>query len=219
MKNKTDRPPASDRFTRDEVLHYEGKRYRSPDQRWVKNREEHIVKKLMRGLSGPDKRVLDLPCGYGRFTGLIRGRGLSQICADRSFEMVRRSQEKYAFPDVQGVAADASSSLPFDDESFDIVLCIRLFHHIKDRDSIAFLLREFHRVTSEWVILSTYVSTPLHRIQRSLRRLVRKRQKKIHMPSRLEWSRIVRESGLECVSEIPLLRGFHAQRFQLLQKS
>ncbi|MCJ7679720.1 MAG: class I SAM-dependent methyltransferase [Candidatus Aminicenantes bacterium] len=233
MKNDTDKTPSStassqssspernpggDRFTRDEVLHYEGRRYRNPDQRWVKNREEHIVKELFKGLSGPNKRVLDLPCGYGRFTGLIRELHLSQVCSDRSFEMVRRSREKFVFPDVNGVTADASFPLPFNDKSFDIVLCIRLFHHIQDRNSMAFLLREFHRVTSEWIILSTYLSNPLHRIQRMLRRLIRKRQTKIHMPSSREWSLILKESGLECVSEMPLLRGLHAQRFQLLRK-
>lgn len=233
MKNKTDIPLASTSlpplsepggdssarwFTREEVLHYEGRRYRSLDQRWVKKREEHIVAGLLKGLSGNNKCVLDLPCGYGRFTGLIRKQHMEQVCSDRAFEMVRRTAEKFDAPDVRGVTADAANPLPFRDQSFNIILCIRLFHHLKDSDSRAALLKEFHRVSSDWIIVSTYMFTPFHRLQRILRRIVRKNQNKIHMPSRREWNRQLSETGLVCVSEKSLLRGVHAQKFLLLHK-
>ncbi|HEX9902326.1 MAG TPA: hypothetical protein VGB72_05645, partial [Acidobacteriota bacterium] len=61
-------------FTEPEVADYEQRRYRGLDQRLVHSRETRILKSLLcRVVAGPlrPNRVLDAPCGYGRFSALL----------------------------------------------------------------------------------------------------------------------------------------------------
>lgn len=95
--------------------------------------------------------VLDLPAGTGRFTALLQ-----ELCpgtvlaADLSEAMLGEARRKH--PGAVACVADAAQ-LPFADNSFDVVLCIRFLHLVRDRDLRIAFLREFRRVARLGVIV------------------------------------------------------------------
>ncbi|NVM47032.1 MAG: hypothetical protein HWN79_19195, partial [Candidatus Lokiarchaeota archaeon] len=58
-------------FEKQEVEEYERKRYRGIDQRLVHGREGRLLRKILRKIGEGSLLVLDVPCGYGRFSGLL----------------------------------------------------------------------------------------------------------------------------------------------------
>ncbi len=93
---------SSSRFTGGGVREYEKRRYRGLDQRIVHAWETKIIRKMLaeaaKDAAGRDgmRRVLDMPCGYGRFTAMLRDRGFEVVGADLSLEMARRAAENTA---------------------------------------------------------------------------------------------------------------------------
>lgn len=104
--------PSASKFTADGVRDYEKRRYRGIDQRIVQAREIRILKKIFRSIkrtrSGPGP-VLDLPCGYGRFSSFLLGQGLGLVNSDLSFHMVKRACQKI---EEAGGAMSGDGSVP-----------------------------------------------------------------------------------------------------------
>ncbi len=207
-------------FTETGVRDYERRRYRGIDQRIVHAREKRLIRSVLKRMearteppqSGP---VLDLPCGYGRFTGLWRELGREVVDADLSFEMVRRAGEKGG---RLGVVADATQGLPFRGETFAAVFSVRFFHHLRDPRDRAAVLSEFHRVTKVWAVISFYRKAGLHRAQRRLRRLFHKSGTNIQMTEPGVFECEAEAAGFEVVRVSPLVRGLHAYHLALLRK-
>ena len=206
-------------FKKHEVEEYERKRYRGIDQRIVHGRERKILRKILRIIGGSNLRVLDIPCGYGRFSKLLLDKDIFLVGSDLSFFMVKRAKEKSFDPKGSlGVVADAKLGLPFKKDVFGIILCMRFFHHVHEEEERESILKEFSWVTAEWVILSYYQMNLLHFIQRILRRTVKKSRTRIKMISSKELFKEVKASGFRVVKIFPLFRGLHAHHIALLEK-
>ena len=91
-----------------------------------------------------DQRVLDLGCGSGATVAKLRARGIDAIGVDYSQAMVEAGVRQYSLGDrVQ--QADATD-LPFEDNTFDVVLANGVFHHLAVQHQLADALREVSRV-------------------------------------------------------------------------
>ena len=113
----------------------------------------------------------------------------------------------------QGACANAFQ-LPFADNSFDGVICIRLLHlQYSDAERLA-ILRELARVSCCYVIISVYQFTPLHGVAR----LLNSTPGRVKLMTREQLSDLVRESGLERQSICCLMPYFHMQTFVVLTK-
>lgn len=206
-------------FTHHEVIHYEKKRYQRIDQRLVHARENHILIKLFKKINKSTGLALDIPCGYGRFSKFFRERGFTLVSSDYSFQMVRRAVERLkSDPIILGITADAKKNLPFRSNSFDVLLSMRFFHHVHEPEEREFILREFARVSQNWIVISYYQTNFLHQLQRKIRKILRKNQVNIKMISRNELKSLLEEAGLSLVKVIPLLKGIHAQNIALISK-
>lgn len=206
-------------FERHEVEDYERKRYRGWDQRLVDRRERKILGKILDEINEDSALVLDLPSGFGRFSELLLKRGYRLVSSDLSFHMVVRARERSrAYNHHSGVVADAKGGLPFKKEAFSGLLSMRLFHHISRKGEREFILKEFSAVTANWVILSYYQKTPLHLLQRIVRRKVKKTKRKISMIAGEELQKEVNRAGLRAVKIFPLFKGIHAHHIALLRK-
>jgi SAM-dependent methyltransferase len=208
-------------FQENQVKEYERKRYRGIDQRFVHAREMHILEALLERIAFEPGSALDVPCGYGRFSGLFRKRKWDLVSCDYSFSMVKRALESGGDSMLLkdwGVVADAKQDLPFKADSFPVLLCMRFWHHVHDPAERKAILGFFSRVTSKWVILSYYQLNALHRFQRRLRRKLKKSPTRIKMLSRSEFYDEVKGAGFECVKVLPLFKGIHAQHVALLKK-
>jgi SAM-dependent methyltransferase len=213
------RPPDTS-FNKHEVEDYERRRYRGWDQRLVDWREKKILEKILDRVGPTSELSLDIPCGYGRFSGYLSRRGRGLVSSDLSFPMVRRSIERDKASGLHyGVVADAKKGLPFQKRAFSVLLSMRFFHHLHRREDREFILREFNAVSSQWIILSFYRRTFFHRIQRRLRRRIKKTKTRIRMISKETLQEEANRAGLKIAEIYPLIRGIHAQHLVLLKKS
>jgi ubiquinone/menaquinone biosynthesis C-methylase UbiE len=93
-------------------------------------------------LAGTGKgRILDAGAGTGRITGALVASGWSVVALDASPEMLNRLRE--AHPEVEAVNAALGTTLPFDDDTFDAVVAMRVLKYVDDMDCA---LRELARV-------------------------------------------------------------------------
>lgn len=206
-------------FQKQEVEDYERKRYRGFDQRLVDRRERRILREIFDTIKEDSPRVLDIPSGYGRFSDLVLRRGWILISSDLSFYMVRRARERSLLEGFHSaVVSDAKAGLPFKKDAFSVLVCMRFFHHLHQREEREFILKEFSTICSRWVVLSYYKKTFLHRLQRKLRRRVKKTKTRIHMMSRRDFEEEVNRAGLRIEKIFPLFRIFHAHHIILLKK-
>lgn len=209
-------------FQKHEVAEYERKRYRGWDQKIVDSREKNILRRYLNKIGRQNDKVLDLPCGYGRFSELLLDAGYEQINCDISQSMVERAcarnQELYAGPGW-GAVADAKQGLPFVTETFSLVFSMRFFHHLHDQEARKAILKEFSRVSRGWVIVSFYQTNSLHVLQRHFRSKITKSSTRIKMLSRQDFVREAALAGLTVVRISPLIKGLHSQHLALLKKS
>jgi SAM-dependent methyltransferase len=214
-------------YTPEGVRDYERLRYHGLDQRLVHFREMRLLNKAFRRIdrerkphgAGHDwdkeRRVLDLPSGYGRFTRFLSERGLSVFNSDLSLEMIRRARQVSGVP---GVVANAVSGLPFRDGSFETVLSIRFFHHLHDPGVRAAVLSEIRRVTSGWAVVSYYRMSGLHAAQRRLQYRFGKSRVNIRMIDPGQFENEAAAAGFEVIDVRPLIRGLHAYHLALLKR-
>ena len=84
--------------------------------------------------------AMDVPCGTGRFADLLARKGYRVVPGDYSEAMLRLRAGRDA---SAGIRCDAFR-LPFRDDAFDLVACMRLTFHYENSSA---LLAELVRVT------------------------------------------------------------------------
>jgi SAM-dependent methyltransferase len=105
------------------------------DSYWQYHRDQFLEL-----LPPPGRRTLDLGCGEGRLARDLKALGHAVTAIDASPTMIAAARE--ADPDMESRLADASE-LPFDDESFDLVVA---FMSLQDVDDMEGAVRECARV-------------------------------------------------------------------------
>ncbi|MGH8387017.1 MAG: class I SAM-dependent methyltransferase [Pseudomonas sp.] len=122
-------------------------------------RDEQMVRHALHKAGDPGL-VLDLPCGAGRFWPLL-AENLNRIIigADNSPDMIKTALENQPADIVKRVKTLETSAFSIDlpDNSVDSIFSMRLIHHIGESAHRLTMLREFHRVTRDTVILSMWV--------------------------------------------------------------
>ena len=88
---------------------------------------------------GHVERALDLGCGDGRLTRELDAAALT--AADVSPVALARAAGR--LPDARMVELEPDAALPFDDGSFDLVLCAETIEHVRD---VQLFLSEIRRV-------------------------------------------------------------------------
>lgn len=198
-----------------DVSKYEKERYGAPDQKLVDRREQGMVDEIIRTLGLNKGRVLDAPCGYGRFSTLFAKHGVEIICADVSTAMVARSRERVAGEGHRGlyVVMDIRH-LPFKANAVEATFTMRLFHHGFAREQMGEILTELARVSRRWVILSYYRSNWLHGLFRRLKGF----SSRIRMMTHAEFNAEVACAPLVIRSRRPAIPFLHAQTLVVLEK-
>lgn len=191
----------------EQVEKYANKRYKSWDQRWISNRELNMVERLLEEyhLSGP---ILDCPSGFGRFHGVLSKSG-KVYGADLNHFAVEY-YNKYVSTNPPAIKARAED-LPFPDNHFSGVFSFRLIQHVHTPEDRIAILKEYARVSSNWVIVSLYVSSRLH----SLHRSIVKMPSKITMVSQDQLRKEAKAAGLILKSMESVIPGIHANRICL----
>jgi len=122
-------------------------------------REQAMACKALR-LAGNPASVLDLPCGSGRFWGVLAENKERRILgADRSLDMIDVGLAMLPQEVTRRLETFqcSSFSIPKPDNFVENVFCMRLLHHIGDKQDRLNLFKEFARVASDSVIFSLWV--------------------------------------------------------------
>lgn len=111
-------------------------------------------------LAGHPNSVLDLPCGAGRFWSMLMEKpNRIVVGADNSADMLAVARS--AYPEYCGEKIRCLQTSAFSIDlpacAVDSILCIRLFHHIREAAHRRQILEEFHRVSRDTVIVSLWV--------------------------------------------------------------
>lgn len=130
--------------------------------------EKRAIEKALRKTTLLNGLVLDIPCGTGRMTELLLNKGFEVVAADISEAMMAHAIKRngHLSNKVKFLKADVEH-LNFEDNSFDLVLTIRLMHHIPPALHMV-VLKELWRVTRKWVIITFSNKFSLQNIRRDM---------------------------------------------------
>ncbi|MFT4539777.1 MAG: SAM-dependent methyltransferase [Planctomycetota bacterium] len=174
-------------------------------------RDPRMARALMRRfpLDQPAARILDVPSGTGRLHEVASGLAERVVGIDNSTAMLARGY---------GARICASAwRLPFRDNSFEVVLCCRLLHHLPDDASRSSLLTELARVAKHRILLSFWDATSLHALRRRLG-LRRSRKPDSRVPiERTQLEQLARSAGLELLGYRASARFLSPQTFCALR--
>lgn len=213
---------ATTRYRSHEALSYDNNRTKSclNRRRWQGELKaiDAIMSRLPSGL-----RVLDMPCGTGRFFPILAKHGCCIHGADISQDMIDCIPPSIldGCPNISLAMADATN-LAYPQRSFDYVLCMRFFNIVPDVVRTA-ALQEFVRVASEGVIIQVRfrgLMGPLLAFSNMTRRLFHRAKALLSpetpsyaprassmRPSLKEFKRITSACGLDLVQIYPIWWG------------
>ncbi len=118
-------------------------------------RERQLTGRALDALPVTDT-VLDLACGTGRFWPVIDKRAATIVAVDNSEAMLREAIA-HASPNSRRRAVCGSAfQLPFRDQSFDVVVCMRFLHHLAHSTDRIEALTELRRVARHGAVVSLW---------------------------------------------------------------
>ena len=109
----------------------------------------HVVEHYLRKRTAfliercPAGEGLDVGCGTGVLAERLERQGLTMTGVDPSAGMLDVLRQKR--PSVKAVQG-SGTDLPFADNSFDLVMCVAVLHHVADADAVRETLGEMVRV-------------------------------------------------------------------------
>lgn len=189
-------------------------------------RDEQMARQALDDAGEPGL-VLDLPCGAGRFWPLLAEKPNRIIIgADNSSDILKTAMAFQPSDIISRVKPLQTSAFDIDlpDSSVDSIFCMRLLHHIGESPRRLEMLKEFHRVTRETVILSLWVDGNFKSWKRKRQELKRKaRGENSEYQNRFVISRTVVEedfkrSGFEIVSKSDFIPLYAMWRVYVLNK-
>ena len=172
-------------------------KHRSGLRRRLSNQRDLQLARSALALAGEPQWVLDLPCGAGRFWEVLGEKPDRQIiAADNSAAMLEVARQHCPSTLAGRVRLMHTSAFSIDlpDRSVDNVFCMRLLHHIGDSEHRLAILREFHRVARDTVILSLWVDGNYLSWRRRRQEAQRQRQGKDSYQNRLVLPRATAEA-------------------------
>ncbi|WP_214477168.1 class I SAM-dependent methyltransferase [Mesorhizobium sp. dw_380] len=185
----------------------------------IARREQKCIAKAIERCSPLPAQVLDVPCGTGKLAEVLGRHGCQVLAADISLEMMALAKTAYESQSgFQGFIRCDVTQLPFGDESFDTVICLRLIHlippHLR-RD----IINELARVASRRLIVSYGLATRFQKIRLSLRKMITGRMSALH-PVKFNVARQdFAEAGLKLVGSFSVLPLLSCEQLFVLEKT
>ena len=212
----------SDKYTDEHARQYF---YKHTDGFWrsLSNRREIAIARKALRLAGDPQRILDLPSGTGRFWEMLaEAPGRTLYASDYNQSMLTvASQERpqtiaRRFETFQASAFD----IPKGDNFVDCIFCMRLLHHIGEAQDRLRMLREFHRVSGDSVVISLWVDGNFKAYKRAKMEQTRKRQKYqnrfVQPRKRVEAE--MRAAGFRIAGHVDFLKYYAIWRIYILKK-
>lgn len=198
--------------------HY-AKRFEQGSRKRIDQREQRAVGKVFSRLDGC-RSVLDVPSGAGRFIGTLARDGRRVIEIDVAFEILEFARDKAAKAraDTFVLQGDASH-LPLADSSVDCVFSNRLLHHILVPAERQAILREFHRVSRRWTVVSFFNYKGLARVRGLLKKLKGRKPPYEKQPTLEQFTAEAAQAGFGVQAIVPTGLPWVSQKYFVLEKA
>lgn len=189
-------------------------------------RDLQVARQALR-LAGEPNLLLDLPCGAGRFWPMLtQNKNRVILAADNSADMLATARAGQPSEIVARIKTFQTSAFDIDlgANAVDCIFCIRLLHHIEAAEHRLAILREFHRVTRDSVIISLWVDGNYKswRRQRLERRRAAKglegKNQNRFVVRREEIEAEFKEAGFRVIGHRDFLPGYAMWRTYVLRK-
>ncbi|MGV8920979.1 MAG: class I SAM-dependent methyltransferase [Pseudomonas sp.] len=190
-------------------------------------REEQLARHALK-VAGDPGLVLDLPTGAGRFWPVLTEHSNRVVlAADHSPEILAAAEAGFPSEQLSRIKTFQTSALSIDlsENSVDCIFCMRLFHHLADSQHRSAILREFHRVTRDTVIVALWVDGNIKSWRRKRLERVRASAKPVaSRMNRFVVSRVVIENefaqtGFQIIGHHDVLPGYAMWRVYVLRKA
>lgn len=216
----------SDKYDREHARAYFEKHRGGLARRLSHWRDEQLARKALR-IAGDPTLVLDLPCGAGRFWPVLAEQANRVVIgADNSGAMLEVASSAQPEAIVQRVRTLQTSAfdIALPERAVDCVFSMRLLHHIGDAEHRLAMLREYHRVTRDTVIVSLWVDGNYMAWKR--RRLERRRarsrqrnyQNRFVLPARQVEAEF-RQAGFDVVAHLDFMPLYAMWRVYVLRRA
>lgn len=212
----------SEKYSQQHAQNYRDKHQES-GWRSISNRWEHRMARKALRMAGDPRSVLDLPCGAGRFWGMLAEDPQRELfAADNSENMVAVADQAHP-PEIRQrfkLFQTSAFAIDLEDGKVDSIFCMRLLHHIAEAEHRLQIYREFHRVSRDTVILSLWVDGNFKAWKR--RRLEQRRPEKAYA-NRLVLPRVqveseFRQAGFDVIGHVDFLPYYAMWRTYVLKK-
>jgi SAM-dependent methyltransferase len=195
------------------------RRFETGSRRRIDQREQRAVAKVFSTL--PDcHSVLDVPSGAGRFIKTLSQGGRRVIEVDVAFEILTYAQgEGVALKaDAQAMQGDGSR-LPLINGAVDCVFSNRLLHHIHRETERQALLREFHRVSRRYAVVSFFNYKGFGSIRGFFKRLKGRIPPYASQPTQEQFTAEVGQAGFRVREVVATGLPWVSQKYFVLEKA
>jgi ubiquinone/menaquinone biosynthesis C-methylase UbiE len=194
-------------------------RFEQGSRRHIDEREQRAVRRIFADLKDC-RSVLDVPSGAGRFLGALAQGGRRVMEMDVAFEILAFAQDRAKKSGTPSHAFQGDASrLPFADAGVDCVFSNRLLHHILPSAERMAILREFHRVSRRWTVVSFFNYKGLAGIRNFLKRLKGRKPKYQGQPTLEQFTEEVEQCGFRVKDIIPTGPPWVSQKYFVLEKA
>jgi ubiquinone/menaquinone biosynthesis C-methylase UbiE len=191
--------------------------------RKLSNWRDHQIASAALRAAGNPLEVLDVPCGTGRFWDVLTENKDRIIYAcDYNQSMINTGLSKRNTNITKRIKTLNASAfdLPVPDQCVDNIFCIRFIHHLGQSEDRLKLLKEFHRVTRDTVIISMWVDGNIKALTRKT--LERKRPKRTYQNRFVIPASTIEDefaqSGFKVIEQLDFLKYYHMWRTYVLRK-
>jgi SAM-dependent methyltransferase len=167
-------------------------------------------------------KVVDLPCGTGRLLPLLTDLGFQIVAVDSSHHMIefaRKRTETGGFKQQGQFLVASVFATGFKDDTFDAVVCNRLFHHFREPEVRRSALRELSRICTGAIVVSFFCNLALDALVFHLKNLVRRHKPTDRIPIGYSvFARDVDSSGLRIQKSFATRPGISRQWYSVLRR-
>jgi ubiquinone/menaquinone biosynthesis C-methylase UbiE len=224
VKGSASHQLARERFSRKSLADIYPTEY---SNRWRDRREKACILKCLESIPS-GSRVLDLPCGTGRMTRILVSRGYDVTGADVSEAMLSRARDNFReyrkrlgakAPNVQFEIRDVLAT-GYNNDQFQGISCIRLFHHFDDSETRRRALRELRRICSGSIVVTFLNSFALDKYSSWLKAKIRGQKHDSQLPIPFKtFAADVKAANLKIDKKIAAHWGISSRWFLVLSRA
>jgi ubiquinone/menaquinone biosynthesis C-methylase UbiE len=194
-------------------------RFERGSRKRVDRREQAAVGRIF-GTLGEVKTVLDIPCGAGRFAATLGADGRKLIGIDVAAEVLVHARARAKSANVEATFSQGDASkLSLEAQSVDCVFSNRLFHHILDRAERQKILKELHRVSRRFAVISFFDYHSFGVVRKLLKALKGRKPPYDGQPTLEQFTAETVEAGFRLKEVVPTGPPWIAQKYLVLERS